>query len=154
MYCSFCGAAVAHSLIYCNHCGEKLSADKSESGKASELSPESLVRAIVSIFVLGLGAIIALVAAMKKLDFNEGLINAFLLFSFLLLVVIEGVFIWLLVSGKKRAKGTSDIEQLAGQQETKDLYTPPARMLAEPMPSVTEQTTRPLEKIYSAPKSK
>jgi hypothetical protein len=154
MYCSSCGAAVAHSLIYCNHCGEKLSAAKGDSGKASEVSPESLVGGIVSAFVLGLGAIIALVAAMKKLDFNEGLINAFLLFSFLLLLVIEGVFIRLLLSSRKRAEATGDIEQLTRQQGTKELYMTPARVLTEPVPSVTEHTTRPLEQIYNDPKSK
>src|SRR5438128_5047268 len=58
MYCSSCGVAVAQSLSYCNYCGAKLNAAKGESASRSpEVKPETLVAAMVLVFVFGLGAI-------------------------------------------------------------------------------------------------
>lgn len=147
MYCSSCGTAVAHTLIYCNHCGAKLSGAKGD-GKALEISPQSLVWATVATFVFGLAAIITFVSTMKKLDFNEGIVNSFLVFSFLLLLALEGVFIWLLLSRRRGEKEVSGTKQL-NEQATNELYTAPARVLTEPVPSVTDHTTRTLEPIYS-----
>lgn len=106
----------------------------------------------MTVFVFGLGAIIALVAAMKRFGFNEGMINAFLALSFLLLLVIEGTFIWLLLSDKKRAKKES-YPELLKDQPAKELYSAPSQVLSEPGQTVTENTTRNLEPIYSRRKS-
>jgi predicted amidophosphoribosyltransferase len=66
MYCSSCGAAVSQDLSYCNRCGAKLNGVKGDSAiKLSEAKPESLINAIVAVFVCGLGAIIGLMAVMK-----------------------------------------------------------------------------------------
>jgi hypothetical protein len=43
---------------------------------------------------------------------------------------------------------------LSKEQDTKELYQAQARVLAEPMPSVTEHTTRTFEPISSERKSK
>ena len=74
MYCSTCGSAVAHGLSYCKHCGEKLGGAKGDAlDKASEVKPEMLVRAMVMVFIFGLGAITVLMSVMRRLpDFDFG----------------------------------------------------------------------------------
>jgi uncharacterized membrane protein YvbJ len=154
MYCSSCGSVVTQGLSYCNHCGAKLNGAKSESvTKSSELFPDSLVWAIVSVFVVGLGCIIGLMALMKDLlNFNTGIILTIASLSFLLMFAIEGVFIWMLLSRRRGAKEVRDTEE-AKEQVTKELDAAQPRALAEPVPSITEHTTRKFEPVYSERKT-
>jgi heme/copper-type cytochrome/quinol oxidase subunit 2 len=149
MYCSSCGASVAHGLSYCNHCGAQLTSDKA--GKSSEVKPESLIWAMVAVLVFGFVAIVFLMMAMKMVGLHEGQILAFTILSFLIMLSIEGVFIWQLVRGKRGAK--TGETALATDQTTNELEAAQARVLPEHRPSVTEHTTRTLEPIYSERKS-
>lgn len=155
MYCSSCGVAVTQGLSYCNYCGAKLNVAKGDGVvKSTEVKPELLVSAMVAVFVLGLGAIIVLMGVMKAvLGLNLGLILAFTVLSFLIMLFIEGVIIRLLPGRKRGAAEASETAPLQGQ-ETKELDAAHARVLPEPLPSVTEHTTRAFEPIYSERKSK
>lgn len=145
MYCSTCGGVVTQGLTYCKHCGAKLNEIKGDgSAKSTELSPGLLVCAMVSTFVLGIISITALMIFMKKLDLNEGLISGVLTMTFLLMLVLEGTFIWLLIGRRRGHSEVSEMKSLK-QQTTKELDAAQARALPEPVPSVTEQTTRTLE---------
>jgi len=155
MYCSSCGVAVAQGLSYCNYCGAKLNGVKGETRiKSSEVKPETLVAAMVLVFVFGLGAITMLMGMMKAvLGLNVGQILAFTLLSFLIMLLIEGVCIRLLFRRKRGTEEAGDAVLLKGQA-TKELDAAQARVLPEPVPSVTEHTTRAFEPIYSKQKSK
>src|SRR5215211_2498167 len=106
MYCSTCGGAVAHGLSYCNYCGTKLGGANDDNViKSSEAKPELLVSALVAVFVLGLGAIAVLIGVLKAVaGFDLSLLLAVTIFSFLLMLLVEGVLIGLLLSGKRRAR--------------------------------------------------
>ena len=153
MYCSSCGSTVGHNLTYCNHCGAKLVAAQTDLTKTGEAPAESLVWAIVAVFVVGLGCIIGLMAVMKnELNFNDGLMIFFSLLSFTLMTAVEAVFIWLLLSRSRRSnKWLKEVAKK--ERETKELGAAPARVLAEPVPlhvpSVTEQTTRTFEPVVN-----
>jgi hypothetical protein len=142
-------------LSYCKHCGAKLGeAIGGGVAKSSELFPDSLIWAIVSIFVVGLGCIIGLMAVMKELlDLNSGMIFTVTMLSFLLMIAIEGVFTWLLLSRKRGAKEAGDTARLR-EQATKELGAAEEYSLPEPVLSVTERTTRTFEPSYREPKSK
>ena len=146
MYCSSCGSGVKNTLSYCNHCGAKLNrADDDGVAEPAGLFPESLVWAIVSVFVIGLGATIGLMAVMKYvLDFNEGLVIAFSLLTFLLMLAIEGVFIRMLVSPRRIAPEVRDTKQLK-EQAANELGAAQQRANAAAVTSVTEHTTHALE---------
>src|SRR5262245_2647404 len=133
MYCSSCGTAVAQGLNYCKRCGAKLSTAKAEDiTNQAEMFPESLVWAIVVVFIVGLGATIGLMTVMKLvLDFDRGLIIAFSLLSFLLMLVVESVFIWMLLGRKRSAKEAVDTNRL-NEQAMKDLGAAHALGLPEP----------------------
>ena len=157
MYCSSCGVAIAQGLSYCNYCGAKLN-EKGADGsaiKTSELRAESLIiSGMVGLFVLGLVAITLLMGMMKAiLNLNVGLIVTFTLLSFLIMLLIEGVLIWRLMRYHRGAAATGEAALSKGQ-DTKELDAAQARALSEPIPSVTEHTTRTLEPVYSERKSK
>jgi len=141
MYCSTCGSTVSPNLTYCKHCGAKLSG-------AKEVRPENLLFFITAVFVFGLAAIIGLMMAMKFVfgPDNMSLIIAFTSLSFLIMLAVEGVFVWMLLDRKKGAKEAGDTERLK-KQTAKDLGEAKAGMLPEPALSVTEHTTRTLEPV-------
>jgi uncharacterized membrane protein len=154
MYCSSCGKAVAQGLSYCNYCGAKLNGVKGDNAiKSSEVKPASLVWAMVAVLVFGFVATVFLMMAMKMVGLNVGQILAFTILSFLIMLLVEGVFIWQLLRRKRGAEETGDTA-LSKKQATKELDVAQARVLPEAMPSVTEHTTRALEPIYSERKSK
>jgi predicted amidophosphoribosyltransferase len=149
MYCPSCGVNVTPGSSYCNYCGEKLSGAKSDRIiKSPEVRPETLVGAMVFAFVFGLGAITLLMGMMKAvLRLEVGVILAFALLSFLILLSLEGVFIRLLLRRKRGAEEAGDTVHLQGQA-TRELDAAQARVLPEPLPSVTEHTTRAFDPIY------
>jgi hypothetical protein len=154
MYCSTCGVAVVQGLSYCNYCGAKLAGKKSDNVvKSSEVKPESLVWGMVAVLVFGFVAIVFLMMAMKMVGFNVGQILAFTSFSFLIMLLVEGVFTWQLLHRKRGAEETGETA-LSKEQAMKELEMAQARALPEPMSSVTEHTTRTFDPIYSERKSK
>ncbi|HEX6045408.1 MAG TPA: hypothetical protein VFZ22_13035 [Pyrinomonadaceae bacterium] len=147
MYCSTCGVALVRGLTYCNHCGAKLTAESGNTAvKSSDIKPEALVWAMVAALVFGFGAIVLLMMAMKMVGLNVGQILAFTILSFLIVLVVESVFIRQLLGRKRGADDASDA--LSREEARKELNDAQARMLSEPMPSVTEHTTRAFEPIY------
>ena len=155
MYCSTCGQALARGLTYCNRCGTRLSATKSDDViKPSEWFPESLVWAIVAVFVIGLGSVFGLMAIMKQLlDFSKEWILAVTLLCFALMFMVEGVLIWLLLRQKVIAQGAGDAARSEDNTTTELPDKAEPRALHEPVPSVTEQTTRAFEPVYRERKS-
>ena len=123
--------------------------------KQQEMFPDSLIWAIVSVFVVGMGTTIGLMAMLKQLvDLSQSLILLFGLLSFALMIAVESVFIYMLLSRRRSAKEARVDEHPEGR-ETKELDAArEARALSEPMPSVTEQPTRAFEPVYSERKSK
>jgi len=154
MYCSSCGVVVAQGLSYCNYCGAKLNGEKGDNAiKSSEVKPASLLWGMAAVLIFGFVAIVFLMMAMKMVGLNVGQILAFTILSFLIMLLVEGVFIWQLLRRKRGAEETGDTA-LSKEQATKELDVAQARVLPEAMPSVTEHTTRALEPIYSERKSK
>ncbi len=146
MYCSSCGTAVAQGMSYCNHCGAKL--NRSEDGKSAEVRPDLLIRAMVATFMFGLVATTVLMGVMKNvLGLPVERVLAFSLIPFLLMLILEGIFIRLLLRRNKPAEisGTT----LSKERATNELDAAEARVLPEARPSVTEHTTRAFDPLYT-----
>jgi hypothetical protein len=155
MYCSSCGVAVAQGLSYCNQCGARLSAAKGDSvARVAKAQPESLVWAILAVFVVGLGSIMALMGILKvQFNANLGIVLLFSLIVFLLMLVVEGVFISLLFGSKGDSKDLKSEKERLKEQATKELDPAQHRVLTEPVASVTEHTTRAFEPVYRQKKA-
>jgi hypothetical protein len=109
---------------------------------------------MMMVFIFGLVAITMLVGVMKTvLAFNEGAMLAFTLLSFLIMVSLEAVFLRLLFRRRGGSEGAGSGPSLKGQT-TNDLNAAHARALPEPVPSVTEHTTRTFDQIPSERTSK
>jgi len=145
MYCSSYGMAVSPSLSYCNRCGAEVNVKDRSPNKLSEASQESLVWALASVTIVGIGAVIGLMAVMKEVvHFNEGLIIAFSLLEFLAFLGVDSVITWLLLRPRRDAR---EAYFRAHQKEltTNELAESKARALPEPSFSVTDHTTHTLE---------
>ncbi len=149
MFCSACGVAVAQGLSYCNYCGAKLNDER----QPGELRPETLVFGMLATFIFGIGAIIALMAVMKNaLDMPIPEIVPFAGISFFLMLVLEGVFIGLLLQRTRLRKPAGNPR--LPEKNTKELDSVPHHALPEPVPSVTEHTTRAFDPVFRDRNSK
>src|SRR5262245_43261848 len=145
MYCSSCGLGIKPTLSYRNHCGARLKEGKDQAvTRSRQVAPEFLVFGIVAAFVFGLGAIICLVGVMKGFAFEPGLINFFTMLSFLLLLAIESLFSWMLLHRHTGVKEERGAERLRDQQ-AKEIGPAVEQGFPDPVPSVSEHTTRGLE---------
>lgn len=151
MYCPNCAKEVTGGLSFCNHCGFRLKGARDDDVvEPSEVKAGLLVSAMVGLFILGLVAIAILIGVMKVIaGFDTAIVYAFTIFSFVLLLIIEGLLTWMLLRGKVE-KEVSSTNQL-DEQGVKEMYAAPTRELAEPtfqpVASVTEHTTRTLEHV-------
>ena len=104
--------------------------------------------AIATVFIFGLMAIVFLMMAMKMVfgPENMHLVMSATVLSFLIMLALEGVFIWKLLAQRKGAKETGDTERLK-KQTARELDEANAHMLPGASMSVTEHTTRTLEPV-------
>jgi len=105
------------------------------------------VTMMVATFVMGLFAITIFMGVMKAvLHLETGPLLAFMLLSFLVMLMLEGIFIFLLFRRKPGEKQSRDTQQ-NNRASTKELEAQ-SRLPMEPA-SVTEHTTRAFDPIYS-----
>ena len=144
MYCSSCGSAVPNQLTFCNKCGAKLINDPLAGPK-----PELLVAGICGLFIMGTGVIVGLMAVLKEVvKTNEGVVLAAGFVCFSVLLLIEIMLSWMLISTWRSSRKGNQPLRLE-ERATNELNEATPRMLHEPLVSVTEHTTRAFEPIYT-----
>lgn len=148
MYCQTCGARLEHALNYCNHCGADLSTLKDQ-GQA-ETAIDTLLWVIVGTMITLLGMAFGALVLMKNGAIHEGLGMAFVILTFVALGVSEGVLVWRLLQLKRVAKETPPVlhRNEPSSEEPNPLTARALPEHLEPVPSITEQTTRALEPSY------
>jgi len=142
MYCSTCAAPLTAGLSYCNRCGANLK-------EREEPKSDAVSAYLTTIFLLGLGGLGLMLGGALALkngaQMHEGLIGVFMLMAFSLIGIVE-VFLCRQLSrvidkGHAIQPPTLPTE-FRGPGEFRNLQP---RVLPEPVPSVTENTTRTLE---------
>ena len=139
MYCANCGTALGPGLSYCNRCGFNLR-EKTESNTAIV---SAFLTAITVLGTAGLAIMIGgAMVLRKKANVDQEMIGVFMMFAFLLIGVTEFMLVRslskLLESRERKVRSLPP-------PVTNDLRLPQASTLGEPVPSVTENTTRTLE---------
>lgn len=109
---------------------------------------ESLVWAMVAVFVVGLGATMGLIALMKAYNIDDEMTKVFASVSLLLMALLEIVFVWLLFSGGRRRRHRVESAMIDGRA-TNELDAPHAATLPATTPSITEEPTRTFDPAYS-----
>ena len=144
MFCIACGTPLAAGLSYCNRCGTNLK-DRNDS-KAVPIA--SFLTAITLIGIIGLGIMLGgALTLSKEANLDDEIVGIFMLFTFLIVVTTEILLVRQLsklTSAKERKTVEPPVQFVAHAQ----LHPAQPRSLAEPVPSVTENTTRTLEYLH------
>ncbi len=141
MYCSGCGSPLAPGLSYCNRCGTHLK-ERGETKQTAAIS--AVVTAMVVIALASMGMLLGGPLALKR----EGGFGEELIVFFMFLITFIGVFAEIFLYRQLgRLSGTKQGPQALPPPLTMpvDFRAPQPRALAEPVSSVTENTTRTLE---------
>lgn len=145
MYCSACGTPLAPGLSFCNRCGVNLKGPTDP--KTGAIT--AFLTAITLIGMSGLGIMLAGALTLKnEAGLKEELVGFFMLFTFLTLTITE---ILLIRQLSRFTKSTDQKPTVTASQfvAAPELRSTQQRMLAEPVASVTENTTRTLEYVRS-----
>jgi high-affinity Fe2+/Pb2+ permease len=137
MYCANCGTQLVQGLSYCNRCGF----DVRTPTQSSTGSIAGFVTAITLLGVIGLGLMFGGALSFKKAGFTEDFIGLFVVCMFVLVAFTEFV----LVKNLSKFSGAQESKKRSLPPVDQDLRLPQTSNLGEPVPSVTENTTRALE---------
>lgn len=139
MYCANCGTQLIQGLSYCNRCGFNLK-ERAESNTAVV---SAFLTAITVLGTVGLGIMLGGAAVLrKKANLDQEMIGVFMMFTFLIIGVTE----FMLVRSLSKLLSAKDrIVRALPKPVTNELRLPEHSTLGEPVPSVTENTTRTLE---------
>lgn len=145
MYCSACGNPLSPGLSYCNRCGANLS----QRGESKTSPVNAFLTAITLIGVIGLGIMLGGAMTLRiEAHLDGSLIGFFMLFTFSIVIVTEVLLV------KQLSRFSSEPKQFPAptfKNVQKELPPVQVRNLAEPMTSVTENTTRTLEYARNEP---
>jgi hypothetical protein len=140
MYCANCGTQLIQGLSYCNRCGF----DLRERVETNTVPVTAFLTAITVLGVIGLGIMLGgAIALSKETRLHPDLIGIFMLFTFFIVTFTEIMLVRnlsKLLPSKENKKKRS-----LPPPVTNDLRLPQHSSLGEPVPSVTENTTRTLE---------
>lgn len=148
MYCQACGIPLTHQMRYCNRCGAQLVPSNEDVAvkTASEKRLDEYLDGLFWITVIGLAFIFGGMVLLKRFNFSQAVIIAYMALSSTAFLINFGLSIW----GVLRITRQSEkLKTLNSQARTSEL--PPADTSAaiDPLPSVTENTTRSFEPVYS-----
>lgn len=153
MYCSTCATPLAPGLSFCNRCGASLK--EREDLKSGAVN--AYLTAITAIGIAGLGLMLGGAIALKNgAQFGEEKIAVFMFMTFSIVCLVE-IFLCSqlsrLIGSKEKGHFTAPQQppitsELRGPSEFHD---PQPRALPDPIPSVTENTTRTLDYSRNEP---
>ncbi|MDQ3685139.1 MAG: hypothetical protein M3430_05990 [Acidobacteriota bacterium] len=146
MYCQTCGTQMASVLSYCPRCGAGQSLTKvSDTGGISPPdSPDSLIWAVVVSTIVVLGLILGGLIALKHNGVSDEMAWTFVAVSFLALIGVDAMFFRMLLGLRSAGQRRIDTNQLK-EAAPRQLGEAQRGALGDPVPSVTEHTTRTFE---------
>src|SRR5688500_11840434 len=145
MFCANCGTPRTQGLSYCNRCGADLR-ERRESSNTAVIT--ALLTAITTLGIVGLAIMFggALILR-RKAGLDQELIGVFMMFTFLIVGVTEFMLVKNLSKLTSANESKKYLPPPVSTVPTNELRLPAAGNLGEPVPSVTENTTRTLEYV-------
>lgn len=150
MYCQTCGTQMASVLSYCPRCGAGQSLTKvSDTGGISPpVSPDSLIWAIVATTIVLVGIILGGLIALKNNGVEDGMAWTFVVVSFIALIGVDAMFFRMLL-GLRSAGRRGIVASWLTESAPRQFGEAQRGALGDPVPSVTEHTTRTFEPALS-----
>ena len=141
MYCSGCGSPIAPGLSFCNRCGTSLK-ERTESRQTGAIT--AMVIAMVVVALTGMGMLFGAPISLKRDgQFSEELIVLFMFLAFTICALSE-ILLYRQLGRLTKPKHEALALSAPSVMPT-EFRAPQPLSLAEPVPSVTENTTRTLE---------
>ena len=152
MYCPTCGSEITVELKYCNRCGANLALPPS-SLPATLTVPVSLTVPTIVIgltITVGLGIILSTIARLAEMHVHPAALTWMVLFSMLTLFGCSAMLIrfWSKMVGVQRQTSAPQQNLRPAFERTAPQQLPPR---FDPVPSVTEHTTRTFSAVYRDP---
>ena len=149
MYCPNCGKTVNQKLKYCNGCGERLSkaAEIDKDGTPGKML-DNILTTLFLVVMFGLGILVGLVAVLLGSNVEPKFV---VFISIAYLAAVFGVCYTLvsqvpkLIDAKLKPKSVSD--ESAAHPQLAPLTTAQLEEYREPAMSVTDHTTKTLDKV-------
>jgi hypothetical protein len=161
MYCQTCGTEIQAGLNYCSRCGASVTSPASREVlvPADVASPVRWVSVTVGLtFLIGLTIIFTAISNLAMRGFNNDSVMAIAFVGMATLGCIELSLIRLLsrLLGVAKERGTfahmfHKSKELKTPQPVQ--YIQPAPSYTDPLPSVTEHTTRTFSAAYREPRA-
>jgi len=148
MYCSACGTLLAPGLSFCNRCG--MSLKEPGNSQTDPVGPYLAAITIIGIagLVLMLGGAIAL---RNGAQFHEDIVGIFMLMTFTIVCIVEVSLCRQLSRLNRTLEKKQSLAPPVQAELASELRASQLRTLAEPVPSITENTTRTLEYSRNEP---
>ena len=143
MYCSNCATPLTPGLSYCSRCGASLKGSNEPTQNSNTGMFGALLTAIVVLGVIGMGIMLGgSLVLRKEAGVSQEFAALFMFLIFLITFVTETFLVRQLsrlTEGAVRAKAFNPVAS------PRELHSAIVSGLGEPVPSVTENTTRTLE---------
>ncbi len=155
MYCPTCGNEITVELKYCNRCGANLSLPVMAPPVAMAPVKLTVPSIVLGLTILGgLGVIFGTTTELAQLGLHPFAIVWMVLFSSATLFGCTGLLIRFFTKMLSMQQGISAVQPpkhatITINDRQTSHHLPPPRM--EPVPSVTENTTRTFSPIYREP---
>lgn len=144
MYCSACGTQIAPGLSYCNRCGNNLTKDRQDPPQTKTIA--AFLTAITLIGIAGLGIMLGGALALKnEAQMESEVVGFFMFMTFILVLTVEVYLCRLLSRLGTSSDQRAQLPQVIAPQQPMEIRGAHPRSLPEPIPSVTENTTRTLQ---------
>ena len=148
MYCSACGTPMAPELSFCNRCGMSLK----QSSDSKTTPADSYLTAITIIGIGGLALVLGGAIALRNgAQFNNDIVGVFMLMAFAIIGIVEISLCRQLSRLNSNSEKRLSLETPVQRELPPEFRTSQTRVLPEPVPSVTENTTRTLEYSRNEP---
>ncbi|MEQ1923537.1 MAG: zinc ribbon domain-containing protein [Pyrinomonadaceae bacterium] len=149
MHCPNCGRVVNKSLKYCNDCGERLSkADEIDKDGTPGKMLDNILTTLFLVVMFGMGILVGLVAVMLGNNVRTEVVTTIVLAY---LGAIFGICFMLARQVPKlidaRLKSTYQANEPLEPHQLRPLTTAQLEEFREPAMSVTDHTTKTLDKV-------
>lgn len=148
MYCQSCGVAIGQSMRFCNRCGTSVVAQDSAETRRLEKRLDDYLDGLFWITAFGVGLTVGGMLVLKKAEFSEGFLLAFLIVSATAFLINFALSLWV-VRGINKGLKEAKTQTLPSPADTSELEPIRIQPALQPAASVTENTTRSFEPIYN-----